>query len=326
MPRTNLSTVVIATIVIAVWVAASPPFGGAAELTVSAAEAEAHRVRLAAAGLELLIERQLRLTRVDARVRLANTPLCGASLAPVTGIVARTANELPESFREFAYQRHGVGDLVRVLGVVPGFAGAESGVRLGDTILRVNGVETHLAASLDGQPLLELNPVLTLQIERDGAVFDLQLDRDELIGCPQPAVLLPLDIIDLYPEHTPDVRRVRVGTGMLRFVDSDDELAILLAHELAHSLLATDSSEPDMPVEEIDADRLGLYLAARAGFDVSGAVSLFQRLEREFPFAVEDRTGYAHRVSAQRWNSLESTASEIAHTRDRGLPLWPGSR
>lgn len=321
MRRTTLFTAVIA-----VFVALSPSIGRAAELAVSEAEAEAHRIRLARAGLELLIERQLRLTRVDARIRLANAALCGASLAPVTGIVARTADELPESFRDIAYERHGVGDLVRVLGVVPGFAGAESGVRAGDTILRVGGIETHLAAALDGLPLREPDSALTLQIERDGAVFELRLERAESIGCHQPAELLPLDVIDLYPQHTPRAKRVRVGMGMLRFVDSDDELAILLAHELAHSLLAPEPRVSDTLVDEIDADRIGLYLAARAGFEVSGALSLFQRLEREFPLAVEDRTGYAHRISAQRWTSLEATAAEIERKRDRGVPLLPGPR
>ncbi len=283
-------------------------------------------MRLADAGFELLIERQLHLTRVDARIRLANAPLCGASLALVTGIVARTANELPESFRDVAYQRHAVGDLVRVLGVVPGLAGSESGVRVGDTVLRVNGNETHLAAALEGQPLLEPDRAPMLQIERAGAVFDVRLERAESRGCHRPAELLPLDVIDLFPEHTPAANRVRIGTGMLRFVDSDDELAILLAHELAHSLLAPEPREHDTPVEETDADRLGLYLAARAGFDVAGAVSLLQRLEREFPLAVEDRTGYAHPVSEERWTTLESTTAEIQRKRDRGVPLEPGSR
>ena len=113
----------VSTLAIAAFVAQWPPLCRSAELAISDEQAEAHRVRLATAGLELLIERQLRLTRVDARIRLANASLCGASLAPVTAIVARTTGELPESFRDLAYRRLGVDDLVRVLGVVPGFAG-----------------------------------------------------------------------------------------------------------------------------------------------------------------------------------------------------------
>jgi Zn-dependent protease with chaperone function len=331
MTRTTFSALVVAAnaVIAAVAIVAMtatlwPAAIRASELEVSDADAESHRVRLAAAGLDLMIERQLRVSRVDARIRLANAVLCTANLAPVTGIVARTADELPQSFRDVAYQQHGVGDLIRVLGLVPGFAGAESGVRVGDTILRVNGHETHLAASLEGRPVSESDPALILQIERDRRVFDLRLDAGEFIGCDQPADLLPLDIIDLYPQHTPRAKRVRIGTGMLRLLDSDDELAILLAHELAHRLLALEQ-EPDAPIEEIDADRLGLYLAARAGFEVAAAVSMFQRLERESPLAVEDRTGYAHRVSAQRWIALESTAAEIEQAQRLGLPLGPES-
>ena len=321
--RANVSTIAVAKAIakfIATIIALWSPLGQAGELTVSAAEAEAHRVRLAAAGFDLMIERQLRLTRVDARIRIANAPLCTASLAAVTGIVARTADELPESFRDVAYERHAVGDLVKVLGVVPGFAGAESGVRVGDTILRVNGEETHLAASLDGR-LRDPDQPLRLQIERDGAVFDLQLQPGKSIGCHRPAELLALDVVDLYPQRTSTANRVRVGTGMLRFLESDDELAILLAHELAHSLLALEKLQPDARVDETDADELGLYLAARAGFDVSGAVSLLQRLERESPLAVGDRTGYAHPVTARRFEILESTADEIARKRKTGVPL-----
>jgi predicted Zn-dependent protease len=103
-----------------------------------------------------------------------------------------------------------------------------------------------------------------------------------------------------------------VYSGLLSNTDlTDDELAALLAHDMAHALLeharervaarfepglldgmGRDDAKPSQVAYEIvvgviaarphetEADRLGVELSARAGFDPMAAVSLFSTLDR----------------------------------------------
>jgi predicted Zn-dependent protease len=128
-----------------------------------------------------------------------------------------------------------------------------------------------------------------------------------------------MDNIDAYSEG----ERIVVYSGLLRFLESDDELAVILGHELAHGLL---DAGLDPAAAEREADRVGLYLAALAGYDVAVARGLSERFIREFPLALEARTGHTHLSSPERALALEATTSEIQAKLDRGEPLEPELR
>lgn len=297
------------------WLVLTQASGGA-DLELPAEQVAAERDRLAALGFERMLERQQRLTRVSSEIRYRSAALCPEKQSRVLGIVAATWSALPRAYREAAYQRYGVDDLVRILWVLPGYPAAQAGVRAGDTILQIDGAETH-SANFDELDAKDLAGATTLKIERDGEIVDLQLETRK--GCFRPAEIAVLDSVDVHSEGT----RVVVYSGMLRFVESDDELAVVLGHELAHSLLGRPSGSA---LEEAEVDRLGLYLAARAGFDVSVAPELARRFAREFPFALEDRAWHSHRSSADRDAALASVVREIELKRERGEPLEPGDR
>jgi hypothetical protein len=286
---------------------------GSADLALSADEVAAQRDRLAALGFDLMLERQKRLTRVSSEIRYHGAALCPRKQSRVLGIVAATWGALPRAFRETAFQRYGVDDLVRVLWVLPGYPAADAGVLAGDTILQVDGHETH-SAHFDEPSAQDLPDVTTLKIERDGEIFDLQLETRK--GCFRPAEIVVLDTIDTQSEES----RIIVYSGMLRFLPSDDELAVILGYELAQGLLGQPAGTT---LGETEADDLGLYLAARAGYDVSIAPDLIRRLAREFPLALEKRAWHGRRSPAERAAALESAAREIALKLERGERLEP---
>jgi hypothetical protein len=301
---------------IGVWLS-TVTLAGASGLDVSVEEAEVESLRLARAGLDLLLERQKRLLRVGDRIRSEGVALCGDRLGPVTGIVATTWSALPLAFRDAAYDAYGVDDFARVLAVLPDSAGAEGGIRAGDTILSIDGEETHSAADLQNRTWSTLGPSTALRIERDGSIRDLELPNR--VGCTHSPELFMLDTIDAYTDDS----RIAISSGMLRFLESDDELAVLLGHELAHVLLG----HPGRGTRpEAEADELGLYLAARAGYDVSVAADLARRLGRESPGTLESAPGDPHADPAQRAAALERAAAEIARLRGRGEPLVPSFR
>lgn len=85
--------------------------------------------------------------------------------------------------------------------------------------------------------------------------------------------------------------RIVVPTGFLEsFKPNDDELAFVIAHEVAHEflgdaneflwLLANPSAINDARVRQIefDADRLGIDIVTKAGYRREGAAALFSRM------------------------------------------------
>ena len=98
-------------------------------------------------------------------------------------------------------------------------------------------------------------------------------------------------------------------SGMVRVVDNDSELAVTLGHEMGHSILGT-GSRPDF---ESDADYIGLYLAARAGFDITVAPGFWRRWAIREPgqLRMEDYGFYTHPRSAKRALALDQTIREI---------------
>lgn len=69
---------------------------------------------------------------------------------------------------------------------------------------------------------------------------------------------------------------------------SDDDRAFVLAHEMAHLTGIKD---------EIEADRLGMTMMARAGRDVTAALTLLRRIKRPFAF-LTGHPGNSKRVAA----------------------------
>ena len=79
--------------------------------------------------------------------------------------------------------------------------------------------------------------------------------------------------------------RVRVTSGLIDYVLDDDELAAVVAHEMAHNLLdhrplieATKRGKTKViKATEAEADRLSVWLMANAGYDPEAAITFWQR-------------------------------------------------
>lgn len=89
--------------------------------------------------------------------------------------------------------------------------------------------------------------------------------------------------------------RMVVFTGLLQIVDNDDQLATVLAHEIAHALahhanerITTEESgrvnwlsrQAYDREQESEADHIGLFLMTFAGYDPDEALVFWQHMER----------------------------------------------
>jgi len=109
-----------------------------------------------------------------------------------------------------------------------------------------------------------------------------------------------------------DGRTIAISSRLANHATRDDDLAFVIAHEMAHNLQRQqpDFNERRQVDREREADRVGLILSARAGYDTSGAGDFVRRLARTSWSA---RWGWgSHDAPAARAVALDRLHWEIA--------------
>lgn len=146
---------------------------------------------------------------------------------------------------------------------------------------------------------------------------------------------------------------ITLTSAMYDFFDTDAEMAFVLAHEQAHhiadhlaemrgnvvagavigailsALLGVDVTNDFAAAgyrhgsvsREAEADYLGMYIAARAGYDVTLAPVFWRRMAVHHPNAIIVTT--THPTTAERFVSMEAIAAEIEGKLATGMDPMP---
>jgi hypothetical protein len=228
--------------------------------------------------------------------------------------------------------------------VDPSMPAGEARLRSGDRLLALEGV--NMGAQKAAAALIEIDRLtkariqpLTLTVDQSGTAREVNLTA-------VPACVLRVQFLESeVPNAYADGWLVQVTSGLLKVVESDAELAWILAHEVAHTVLehsqnlnlrflldrfvisagGLPGSTEQIPRKmlELQADYLGSYLTARAGYDLAGGRSFLLRVgESALANGVPDFTS-SHPGSAERLSSFDLTVNEIARKRANGQPLEP---
>ena len=190
---------------------------------------------------------------------------------------------------------------------------------------------------------------ITATVLRNGQEQRLEVPLD--LACDYKIGLTARGIINAFA----DGYSVKVDTGMMRFLRTDDELALVIGHEIAHNLmghipkkwgnfavgsvldlalfLATgyqSSSFGQMSAQllnsqgfELEADYVGLYLTAGAGYEIDDAPELWRRMGLFYPEAVDPKIWSTHPSSSERAASLVLSVQEVKDKLAAGESLIP---
>jgi predicted Zn-dependent protease len=111
----------------------------------------------------------------------------------------------------------------------------------------------------------------------------------------------PLYVIinDNYINAEASCNRVYIYTGMLRFLDNKDQLALILGHELGH-IYNKDCRGFHTYTKEYHADQYGANLMTKAGFNRCKGVRQFKKFIRVFG----DDTSLTHPMDSLRFNRI----------------------
>lgn len=313
---------------------------GLDRVVASAADPGAPRARF-----EALRSLDARVGQVFHRLITANVDLC-PDKGHAAGWTLHAANQYSGDLKAgLADQPDLVGDLPGILAIAPASGAASAGLAPGDVILTVDGTALD-RGRLDGPARYEgvarnlaiLDAALAsgdpveLTIRRGGVDRTVNLVPDR--ACAYSVQLDPSDELNARA----DGGRVFISTALAGFARGDDDLALILGHELAHNVLEHrerfDREAPgrrvlgnlavapgSLEAAERDADRWGLYLMARAGFSVDGAPS-FWRAFGQANWRVR-WAQWGHPSAEARARQLEGVVAEIGTARERGEILDP---
>jgi predicted Zn-dependent protease len=88
-----------------------------------------------------------------------------------------------------------------------------------------------------------------------------------------------------------------VTTGILHFLKNKDELAAVMGHEMGHFVLQHFQLDGDSRLHEANADKFGLFVMMRAGYDPCVIEGLWTRMADTFG---DEAITTSHPGSAQR--------------------------
>jgi predicted Zn-dependent protease len=195
---------------------------------------------------------------------------------------------------------------------------------------------------------------IKILVRRDG------IDEMHMVA-PAKACAIPIELkSDSSPDAFTTGDRIVVHSSILRIARTDAQLALVIGHELAHANLghlekqrangilgwaggaAIDAGmmlggiptggafirefarvgERAFSVDfEREADYVGAYYAARAGYELAGTEEFWRALSMENPDSI--RIAVTHPVTPVRFVQMQKVAAEIADKRRHNLPLMP---
>jgi len=249
-----------------------------------------------------------RLVRVAAPLRLSNAELC-----PVTrrdpGFTIHRLEDYPRPVRPMAETLLGVkpgGIYVRA--VRPGTSAKKARIEPGDQILAVN----ENAISPD-----RLMQTYNHAVLRNG--FDSVLSKvkirttggQEFLARIRPDTACDIAAKVVFSEdingHT-DGQEVLITSALMRSVPDDTNLALVIAHEMAHIIAGHVGKMPTQDME-LEADRMALVLMARAGYDIDAAVHYWETADH--PHEGGSAAKSSHPSTRARYENFQSELERI---------------
>jgi Zn-dependent protease with chaperone function len=284
-----------------------------------------------------------RVATIGHRLARANVDICSRTM-PLSGLLVHSIDQFSDAAQPIAASTFGLAEEPALVVVVPGSAAARAGLQEGDRIVSIGGqtvpravrgkvgtyarirqIEEHLLTRLEAGPV-------PIEYVRGG-------ERRSAVLAPEMGCLSRVQI-----QSSPklnaraDGTYAQLTTGIVGFTRSDDELALVIAHEMAHNILSHkvrlkaqkvsrgllqsfDGSAEKIKATEAEADYLALYLLARAGFDINAAPGFWQRYS---PHGLTQMlSGGTHPGRASRTAAAQKTIQEIALKRQQAVPLIP---
>lgn len=276
-------------------------------------------------GLQAQLAQRQRLSAIGRPILRDNAPLCRKTRRDI-GVLIHAEDDYPKELRLAAARELGAQVEPSILYVTPGSPADKAGLTRGDAIL-FGGVPVD-AKNRDLKDALQAERA-ELTIKRNGQIITAALKPETL--CRSHLRYSSRTAVNAIATG----RTITVTHGMMEFTQSDDELAQVIGHELAHNMmghirkvagnmvLSGLAKRYARPFES-EADYVGLYLMVRAGFDPAQVEQFWRRLAEVDPRSVN--RARTHPTFPDRYLRIAAARAEIEAKQAAGAPLIPNLR
>jgi beta-barrel assembly-enhancing protease len=308
-------------------------------------------------------DQRLLLARVAYKLAVSGAELCAEKNTGITGFWIWSASQYTGDDAEIARRHYGLGDDTMVMDVVEESPAYASGLRLGDRLVTLADfpaapISEELLTMVDAnvRAAFQAHQPISVVVSRDGGLvplriplvpacdYEVRVNRDEAVNA------------------SADGARIVVNTGLLSFVKSEPELALVLSHELSHNFLGHVESQQRnarigagiglvlgaviagatgvnvglfrtgsalgaraYSVEfEQEADYAALYVMRRAGYDLAGVAEFWRRVAAQDTRQIS--LSSTHPTTAERFVGIETTLKEIKAKEEADQPLVPNHK
>ena len=221
------------------------------------------------------------------------------------------------------------------------------------TVMGIKAAQSEIAFSEISASVIKVmgtNPrrIVKIKIDIERGKDSLSLEIKTIKICSHRIILSQDNSLNAYA----DGKNIFITQGMLRFIEEDKELQMIIAHELAHNIeghiekksnnfilgtivdLAASSAGINTRGTfgnigaqmysqdfEREADYVGMYILANSDINRKGVANFWRRMSIENPGSISYAS--SHPSSSERWVNIEAINKEIDSKITKSLPLTP---
>ncbi|MDF7774428.1 M48 family metallopeptidase [Sphingomonas sp. AOB5] len=283
------------------------------------------------------------LTGIGYRLATHGGDLCDRQV-PLPGFTIHDLSQYAGSQQDEARTTFGFTDAPLILTIAPASPAAAAGLRTDDAIVKIDGRPLPAAPpgarkSYDRMSVLlgliddaAADRTLDLEIRRDSRAMTLRILAP--LGCASRFQTA----INPSARSRADGTYVEITTGMMGFAGTEEQIAAVIAHEMAHNILRHRERLDAKGIRrgmlgqfgrsarlvrqtEIEADRLSVYLMDRAGYDPQAIVTFWERFGKWNPLGFLDAP--THQSPRDRIELITAEIARIARMKVAGQSPRP---
>lgn len=310
--------------------------------------------------LEDYLNNYKRLQTVSSRIITSGTDMCPDKIGAYYGFDYWNQDSFDKAMKETAKTKFNIDGNYKVLNVAPKSPADIAELKAGDTLISIDSwlvpIGKDSAKQLKDRLALSGKTFTPVEIVVARDTVEKKVTLTPVKSCDFAVHLAPDDVKNAYA----DGKNIVVYKGMMDFFKTDEEIALVLSHELAHnSMKHIDAKQNNAIVGGIfgllldvaaaaagvntngefsragagiagnsysvefeqEADYVGLYFMKKAGYEIKHAADFWRRMAVNNSQAITVKS--SHPTTPQRFVAIESTVKEINTKIANGETLKP---
>ena len=299
--------------------------------------------------LQKIKARYERLQKVGYPILKNSSELCENTINSLG--VMFNAYVTSDKYSDIEKEVYEIDDRLLLTYVIPSSSAFKSGLRSNDEIISINNIkatENKEKFHKELEKLRAKSDSLKVIYKRQGEERVATFDPDLI--CNYPILLVQNDSVNAFANGS----QIGITTGMIRFAQKDEQLGLVIAHELGHnimdhisklrtnSLLGTivDLAAAYYGVNtqgvfgqagarmysqefEAEADYVGIYYMERAGYSIDNVADFWRDMAVEHPGSINQSHASTHPATPERFLEINAAIEEIKEKKRLNQQLIP---